>query len=196
MKLIGFGKTDDSDWKLPEEDMTFGGNTLYVDLIPSSCWFSNVRSLVSYADWRIIRNKVISRAEYKCEICGSEEMPLHCHERWDFNDKTQTQTLKRLMCICPACHDTTHFGRSQITGHGKTAIKHLEDVNKWNITETKSHISNAFALWKARSKMEWNLDISIITNAGISVNEIPGSNKREKISHETIKRINKNDDQY
>jgi hypothetical protein len=35
---------------LPGEDRTFGGG-LFVDLVPASCWFTNVRSCVDQRDW-------------------------------------------------------------------------------------------------------------------------------------------------
>src|SRR5699024_3798561 len=35
---------------LPGEDRSFGTG-LYVDLVPSSCWFTNVRYCVSAKDW-------------------------------------------------------------------------------------------------------------------------------------------------
>lgn len=37
-----------------DEDRNFGGYELYIDLIPKSCWFTNVRYCIKSNDWDII----------------------------------------------------------------------------------------------------------------------------------------------
>lgn len=64
-----WGFNDKSLTELIEEDKTFGGNQLFVDLIPSSCWFTNVRYCVDPKDWERLRKYVYGRANYKCEVC-------------------------------------------------------------------------------------------------------------------------------
>jgi hypothetical protein len=49
---------------LTGEDRTFGSG-LFVDLIPASCWFTNVRSCVSARDWDRLRT-VVDDEEYEC----------------------------------------------------------------------------------------------------------------------------------
>lgn len=57
----------------------FGGNTLFVDLVPRSCWFTNVRYCVNPSDWDRLRNFIYSRAKFKCECCNSQEtLDAHC----------------------------------------------------------------------------------------------------------------------
>jgi len=46
---------------LPGEDRTFGSG-LFVDLIPKSCWFTNVRSCVDTRHWDRLRRMVYDRA--------------------------------------------------------------------------------------------------------------------------------------
>ena len=46
---------------LPGEDRSFGSG-LFVDLVPASCWFTNVRSGVATADWDRVRSMVYRRA--------------------------------------------------------------------------------------------------------------------------------------
>jgi len=55
---------------LPGEDRTFGSG-LFVDLIPASCWFTNVRSCVSARDWDRLRTLVYGRVGNRCEACGA-----------------------------------------------------------------------------------------------------------------------------
>lgn len=51
------------------EDREFNGNDLFIDLIPKSCWFSNVRTSVVKKDWDRLRKHIYDRVNNKCEIC-------------------------------------------------------------------------------------------------------------------------------
>lgn len=46
---------------LPGEDRTFGAG-LFVDMVPSSCWFTNVRTCVTQQDWERLRRMIVGRA--------------------------------------------------------------------------------------------------------------------------------------
>lgn len=46
-------------------------------------------------------------------------------------------------------------------------------VNEWNNHTARGHIDDAFALWEARSAVDWTLDISILTAVGISASKPP-----------------------
>ncbi|MBS0349702.1 MAG: hypothetical protein JSR33_00705 [Proteobacteria bacterium] len=54
------------------EDRNFGGNTLFVDLIPKSCWFTNVRKCVDLSHWDRLRKFVYQRSNYQCECCQAK----------------------------------------------------------------------------------------------------------------------------
>src|SRR5690606_27629980 len=102
---------------LPGEDRSLGSG-LYVDLVPSTCWFTNVRSCVSQRDWERLRRMVVGRAGRRCEVCGAAAVPaerirLEVHERWAYDRASRVQTLKRLICLCTPCHTVTHFGLAQ-----------------------------------------------------------------------------------
>ena len=153
---------------LPGEDRNFGSG-LYVDLIPKSCWFTNVRNSVSEVDWKRIRRMVIERAGKRCEICGSSES-LEAHERFEFDDAKQVQKLRRLICVCGPCHRTTHFGFAQLKGLGIEAAQHLTEVNGWDSSEASFHVNQAFEVWRRRSELEWSLDISMLDGARIHAN--------------------------
>ncbi|EQD31721.1 hypothetical protein B2A_13732, partial [mine drainage metagenome] len=70
---------------LPGEERGFGGNTLFVDLVPQTAWFTNVRSAVSRGDWDRLRKHVYVRAGNKCEVCGASGR-LEAHERWEYDE--------------------------------------------------------------------------------------------------------------
>src|SRR5437868_2741641 len=53
---------------------------LTVELVPKSCWYSNVRSNVTEAQWDYLRRVVYKRAGWICEICGGhgDTYPVAC----------------------------------------------------------------------------------------------------------------------
>ena len=59
---------------LPGEDRNFGPG-LFVDLVPSSCWFSNVRSCVDQRDWERLRRMITNRADQRCEVRPTRPRP-------------------------------------------------------------------------------------------------------------------------
>jgi len=65
---------------LPGEDRSFGSG-LFVDLVPSSCWFTNVRSCVDRRDWeRLRRMGHESLQELEDALPGNSQraVPLGC----------------------------------------------------------------------------------------------------------------------
>lgn len=94
-------------------------------------------------------------------------MWLEAHERWAYDDTTRVQTLRRLVCLCTRCHRTTHFGFAEVTGQGPQAHAHLRAVNSWSTADADAHIAMAARTWRARSAVDWSLDLSILTAAGV-----------------------------
>lgn len=175
---------------LPGEDRNFGTG-LFVDLIPSSCWFTNVRSCVSARDWKVIRDMVTSRADNRCEACdetpnADNSVKLAVHERWEYDNQTHTQILRRLICLCTECHNATHFGRAQMYGGGADAAAHIMKVNHWSEEMTRENIDNSFQVWRARCEVDWSLDLSILTSAGITTIAPPSAAKRREIAAATL----------
>ena len=117
---------------LPGEDRSFGAG-LFVDLVPSSCWFTNVRSCVTERDWERLRRMITTRAGRRCETCGQSEDRaagrwLEAHERWAYDDAARVQSLRRLICLCTDCHAVTHFGLATVQGRDAQAMRHLRAV--------------------------------------------------------------------
>lgn len=171
---------------LPGEDRKFGSG-LFVDLVPSSCWFTNVRYCVSQRDWERLRRMLLGRASHECEICGRGEDRdikrwLEAHERWAYDERTSTQTLRRLICLCSDCHRTTHFGLARIQGHEEIAFNHLRFVTGMTIDQTHAHVDAAFATWRQRSTRNWTLDLDILTSTGITIARPPDARDRRSVA--------------
>lgn len=158
---------------LPGEDRSFGSG-LFVDMIPRTCWFTNVRTCVSPRDWERLRRMVFGRAGLRCEACGATEDRdaqrwLEAHERWSYDDRTRTQTLRRLICLCSPCHLSTHIGYANVTGRADEALAHLRHVTGMTDQQAARHVDDAGRLWTERSARTWRLDLRMITDAGVTL---------------------------
>jgi hypothetical protein len=141
---------------------------LLVELVPSTCHYSNVRTTIKPSQWDKIRNLSYTQAQNKCEICNQTgkkqgyKHDLECHEIWEYNDTTHTQTLVGLISLCPICHLTKHIGRAMAMKKEKICYKQLINVNKWTQEQVDEHIKVSFEIHKERSKHEWSLNLSIL----------------------------------
>ena len=64
------------------ENREFNGYNLFIDLIPTTSWYNNVRSNIYNDDWIRIRKYIYERVNYKCECCG-----LYCKYRKKYDDE-------------------------------------------------------------------------------------------------------------
>ena len=174
-------KINDEEFDLVGEDRSFGGDLLFVDLVPKSCWFTNVRSCVHPKEWDRLRRKVYSRAGNCCECCGSNEDGLEAHERWHYDGEKGVQKLMRLVALCCNCHQATHIGYAEIQGKYEEASAHLKEVRGFNDSEVDNHISDAFKLYIERSQRDWELDLTLLTSNGIETYRKPRKEERSKI---------------
>jgi hypothetical protein len=149
--------------------MTAAPPRLTIELVPQTCWFSNVRKQVSKNDWDRIRSSVYRSAGYRCEVCGGRgrHHPVECHEVWQYEEPAGVQRLLRMIALCPACHEVKHMGLAEIRGRGDAACKHLARVNSWTDAEAARYTENAFLTWQRRSDRTWKLDISALEAFGV-----------------------------
>ena len=237
---------------LTGEDRSYGGNELFIDLIPTTCWFQNVRYCVDPSDWDRLRNHIYNRVNNICEICNvdttkpvipfsknknvvlenksvkiknrqgqiiegkiekicspdeyfinyknndgtddadfykkddiifeeiqvePEIVSLEAHERWHYDYNTNTQKLVRLVGLCKKCHIVTHMGRAQMVNIDEDAIEHLKNIRSFTDNEVKEHQKDASKLFEERSKIKWNLDLSLLTNNNIKIKKMCNQKK-------------------
>jgi len=154
---------------LDGEDRTFGGNDLFVDMIPRTSWCKNIRTAILHKkDWVRLRKLACERTNYTCECCGSHH-DIEVHERFEYNEETQVQKLMRIVALCQQCHQSTHMGLAGINGKIKEAQQHLSKVRGFTPDELRSHIQEANSLWKKRSEITWTIDLSLVENNGIEI---------------------------
>jgi hypothetical protein len=147
---------------------------LSIELVPSSAWFSNVRDIVSKAQWDIIRKQVYSAAYDVCEICGGvgAKHPVEAHEIWSYNEASGIQKLEKILALCPSCHQVKHIGLAQLQGKLEQAIKHFMKINGVKRPEALSYIESQFKIWEERSKLKWILDLEELSNYGIDITKL------------------------
>jgi len=141
---------------------------LTIELVPQTCWYSNVRSNVTKQQWDVIRRKCYAKAEHRCEVCGDTgknqgvSHAVECHEIWQYIDATKTQKLVGMIALCPHCHKVKHPGLAQLNGESEIVMKQLMKVNSMNRSEAKKYIEKSFEQWRERSGSRWTLDISML----------------------------------
>lgn len=159
-------------WMINSGEIPNNSPRLTIELVPSTCWFSNVRSNVSKRTWDRLRKETYKQADYRCEICGGvgPNHPVECHEVWHYDDIKHVQRLSRLIALCPACHQCKHMGLAQINGKEVEALEHLAEVNNWEMWQAIEYAERAFEIWSERSKHQWKLDISYLEKLGVEIN--------------------------
>ncbi|HST03677.1 MAG TPA: HNH endonuclease signature motif containing protein [Chloroflexia bacterium] len=144
---------------------------LTVELVPSTCWFSNLRSELSQQDWDRLRHATYERAGQRCEVCGQRGSahPVECHEVWEYDDVHHVQRLAGLVALCPACHESKHIGYATSTGRSSQARTHLAHINGWSMDSVELYLEAEFEQWSRRSQHEWTLDLSWLQQFGIEI---------------------------
>lgn len=148
---------------------------LTVELVPSTCWWSNVRSQVPPDVWERLRRATASAAGHRCEICGGRgrRHPVECHEVWEYDDARRVQRLVRLTAICPACYEVKHLGLAEMRGRRGAALAHLARVNGWSAADAEAYVEAAFEQWTVRSRHDWTLDCTVLEDQGVHVEPRP-----------------------
>lgn len=132
---------------------------LNFELVPDSCWYSNLRSLLTKEQWDAVRKRVYARANGRCMICGAPSARLEAHERWEYDDEEGVQRLADIVAICRPCHEVIHIGRTQLMGREREASEHFMKVNGCTYAEYRRALGQANAAHRERSRREWRLDI-------------------------------------
>jgi len=150
---------------------------LTVELVPATCWWSNLRSVLPERHWDILRRRVYRDAGHRCQVCEGRgpTHPVECHEVWSYNDNTHTQKLSSMIALCPRCHRVKHFGLTQMRGDAEDALAHLAAVNEWSVKKAIRYIEAEARVWEERSRHQWTLDLHVLRwTYGIDIPSLEG----------------------
>lgn len=140
---------------------------LTIELVPSTSFYNNVRSILPTKEWDRLRKESYEKAKFKCEICKESGLgqgfkhALECHEIWEYREGNQI--LTGLISLCPKCHQAKHIGRTIAIGKGKDIFNHIAKVNKWDLKIVEAYVGASFQEHKERSKIKWDVNIRILT---------------------------------
>src|SRR5262245_12052587 len=104
------------------------------ELVPSTSWYDNMRSVISQTEWDTLRRRVYAEYNYRCGICLSKGR-LSCHEIWHYDDQNHIQSLRDFVALCDLCHHVKHLGLARILANeGKLdyekVVEHFMRVNQ------------------------------------------------------------------
>ena len=144
------------------EDRTYGGDQLFVDLLPKDSSITLKRTLED-SEYSKLRNIVVKRVAYKCEICNTECLSkdnkyLQLCERFSYSMEKQVQKLERIVAMCKECFQTVRLLDKGI------ALSRLIEINQTDKEDAKQHIFDAYEIWKVRSNIKWTVDLSVVSN--------------------------------
>lgn len=147
-----------------------------VELVPKTCFYSNVRSQVTQDAWDWLRRETYKQANYQCEGCGIKGK-MEAHEIWHYDDVKHIQKLHGLVCLCNKCHLSHHLGFASIQGRMPEIMKHLSKINKWTREETQLYVDLVFEVWFQRSQHKWEADLTFLDQFNIPYKKIDKLNR-------------------
>jgi hypothetical protein len=136
---------------------------LTIELVPETCWYSNMRALLPSAEWDRLRRQVYRDYSHRCGICGASGR-LHCHEIWRYDDAAHVQRLEGYIALCSWCHHVKHIGLAKLlAARGELdferVVTHFLRVNGCDRATFERHCADAFALWRERSRHAWRTEL-------------------------------------
>ena len=133
------------------------------EMVPDGCWYSNLRSILSKAQWDFLKAEAKSRADGKCMICGKKTDRLEAHERWSYDEENAVQKLEDIIAVCKDCHSVIHIGRTQLKGDEERAEKHFMKVNDCNYAQYRAALGEANERHKRLNLIdEWTLNLDYL----------------------------------
>lgn len=168
--------------RLPGEDRNVGSG-LFVDLIRRRAGLPTSGSRSSSSGEQGIATRCAGLRPSRPAVCG-----------WRRTSAGPTTTRRVCrpcagsFCLCTRCHRTTHFGYAEVTGQTAQAHAHLRTVNRWNVITADDHIAAAVRTWQHRSAVDWSLDLSLPTAAGVVPSPAPTAPTRRRVASDTLDR--------
>ena len=168
---FGMARTSSSLWeyRMTTEDDTTQQSPLRlaIELVPQTCWYSNMRAVLPQSEWDLLRRQVYAHYRHRCGICRAR-VRLHCHEIWHYDDTVHVQTLHGFIALCEWCHHVKHIGLAGIlAAQGKLdyerVVAHFMRVNRCDRAAFERHRAQAFAQFEERSRHDWQTDLGPYT---------------------------------
>lgn len=110
-------------------------------------------------------------------------------KRW-YAPRAGTEALRRWAAApdVPDLLPGEDRGLAQVRGLEAQAFAHLVKVTGMAGGAARQHVRDAFDVWERRSRVTWELDLGILTRAGITLAPPPGAGERARTAEETLRR--------
>ena len=152
---------------------------LAIEHVPAPIWYANLRQAIRPATWDHLRHQVYDAAGRRCQACGARGR-LHCHERWQYDDKAGVARLKGFRALCGACHAVCHPGAFfvrmlerggvySVSGRvglqvwdpktGFTLEAHWCKVNGLDRADWERHLKATGTTQEKRNQRSWRVDL-------------------------------------
>lgn len=138
---------------------------LEIELVPKTCWYSNLRNVFTPLEWKVVRNYICDFrvTNNRCDICGEKTYFLEAHEQWEYDMNNHIQKLVRIRPLCTKCHKVKHWGLAQIRGETDLVVQHFLEVNKCTEQNLIEHLQKTQQLFEQRNLItDWKLDMSYL----------------------------------
>lgn len=148
------------------------GVVIRSDLLPPGTHGSNLRGIVDRRVWDALRLPICATAGNRCEICGDEVIRNgrpgrpDCHEKWvfEFPGQRPTQRLRRLIALCPGCHQVQHSGLARVKGLEHEVVERLCRLNRWSRSRAESDLDRSSDRCRYLDRFDWDLDLSALSD--------------------------------
>jgi hypothetical protein len=103
--------------------------------------------------WQRKRLEILSRDNFKCSLCGSEEIELHVHHL-KYTKEPHNAPDKDLETLCKHCHSLKTFFKeeeygvfikSKITSEGIIAMNSKKEISLFTLKEDKIEFFTRFS---------------------------------------------------
>lgn len=141
---------------------------LLPDMLPSTVWQANLRTMFSEAEWDRLRRFCYQAAGNTCVACGSRGEPhVEAHEAWRFDQARGRQVLVGLLCLCPTCHKAKHLGFARRIGRLEASYERLKWLNDWSDAQLFEALEVVQKRQAELSERTWELDVSFLHRYGV-----------------------------
>lgn len=139
---------------------------LTIEPVPECNWGISLAQLLPRPIWNDIRHEVYSRFDYTCGVCKTTSRRLHCHERWNYDDRARIQKLAGFQCLCEDCHDIKHWGRSQSVYDSARLLfltEHFCKVNSCTAASFSLYQAEIRSMMRKRGKYRYKIDFGSLS---------------------------------
>jgi len=141
-------------YRLPVSKLNMTILKLTIETIPSESRFASLAKLMSRSRWNRIRRSVYRRAGFRCRICRQKGR-LHCHEVWQYNEKTGCQQLLGFQALCRNCHNVKHILFAKDCRQRARLLDHFISVNQLTRQQGINYLRAAYRRQQELDQRQW-----------------------------------------